>query len=349
MRPFWQSAYARSTPPCGRVILGSDLFAICLGVPVLTESTNKLRDPLAFGLLAATTLYLLTSLALLFKDDLEFTDRSFILQDQFTNPAWVLVVLAAVALVAASDRPSRQARTVAMVALGLLVLMLLLGIVTWLASYGSDTDDYGLIGKITHTFFSLARLLLLATSAALAYTFWKSLPAPARQPKQQPGQQQWGQQQGQQQWGQQQGQQQWGQQQPGQGQWGAPAAAGGAAWGQQDPYAAPPAPGQPSAGEQAAWGQPPQAGWGPPAQEQPQPAWGQPPQEQPGWAPPGQQQPQTSWDQPAQSEVDPDATTTHEAQHPPEEAGAAPQPETGGDDQRGREDDQRPGWWAPGS
>jgi hypothetical protein len=314
---------------------------------VLTESTKKLRDPVAFALLAAVALYLIAVIAQLLNDDLgDFANRAFSLQDAFTSPVWVLVVLAAVALVASSDRPSPQARNVAMAALVLLGLMLALGLITWLVGYAADSDynDEG-FGKILHTIVSLARLLVVAAAAALAYYAYKALPAPVRQPKPQQ-QQQWGQQQGQQaQWGQQgqQGQQaqqgQYGQ--PGQGQWAAPAVGGavaggapggGAGWGQQEPGQQSPSYGggeQPSGwgqqqdpyAAQPPSGQPPQSTGGeqhgayaPPSQEQrhggDQPTWGHPPQEpQAAWG----QQPQepSAWQPPSpspQSEWDRPAT-----------------------------------------
>ena len=361
---------------------------------MLTESTKKLRDPLALALLAATALYLLATLALLFKEDLgDFTDRAFFLQDEFTNPVWVLVVLAALALVVWPDRPSPMARTVAIAALALLGLMLVLGVVSWLAGYGADTE-FEAVGQITGTLYSLARLLLLAVAAFLAFQVFKSLPAPARQPKQ--SQQQWGQP-GQQQWGQpgQQGQQ-GPYNQPGQqgsygqqGQWAGPAVGAGAAgaagyaaggeqpaWGQQDPYGAPPVSGQSSAGyaagaEQGPWDQqqhgayaaPPASGqssagyaaggeqpWGQPQQDQQQ-SWGQPQQDQ-QWAPPaepaqeqdGSDQATQTWDQQPSGEIDPHATVVRD----PNAAAQDAQDRDGGE-QPAREDDDRPGWWAPGS
>jgi hypothetical protein len=354
---------------------------------VLTESTKKLRDPIAFALLAATALYLIAAFAQLLNDELgDFSERAFLLQDAFTSPVWVLVVLAAVALVASSDRPSPKARTVALAALVILGLMLALGLITWFVGYAADRNytDEG-IGKILHTLVSVARLLVIAAAAALAYVLYKALPAPVRQPKPQL-QQQWGQSPGQQaQWGQQGQPNQYGQ---GQGQWAAPAAggavaggavAGGAGWGQQDPgqqphgygggeqqsgwgqqrdpYAphapsgqpshstggeqhgayAPPAGEQQGGHDQPTWGQPPQG---------PQAAWGQPAQEpQAGWG--RQSQEPASWDTPSHSQFDPEATMVHDAQRAPEDETGAPQP--GAEEQPAREDDQRPGWWAPGS
>ena len=391
---------------------------------MLTESTKKLRDPLALALLAAAVLYLLATLALLFKDELfgEFADRAFFFQDEFTNPVWVLVVLAALALVASSDRPSPMARTVAMAALAVLGLMLLLGVVSWLAGYGSEdaVDFVEGTGKLTWTLYALARLLLLAVAAFLAYHVFKSLPAPARQAQR--GQQQWGQP-GQQQWGQPGQQGPYGQQ--GQGQWAGPAVGAGAAgaagyaagseqpgWGQQDPYAAPPASGQSSAGyaaggeqapwdqqhgayaappasgqssagyaaggEQQAWGQPQQdqqQAWGQRQQDQQQ-AWGQPQQDQQAWAQPASEQ-QESWGQPQQQDQqwaqpaqppqeqqagwdqatqtwdqqpsgessDPEATVVRE----PNASAESGEPDAQSGEQPAREDDDRPGWWAPGS
>jgi hypothetical protein len=317
-----------------------------------------------------------------------------------------------------------MARTVAMAALAVLGLMLLLGVVSWLAGYGADTE-FEAVGQITGTLYALARLLLLAAAAFFAYQVFKSLPAPARQAQR--GQQQWGQP-GQQQWGQPGQQGPYGQQ--GQGQWAGPAVGAGAAgaagyaagseqpgWGQQDPYAAPPASGQSSAGyaaggeqapwdqqhgayaappasgqssagyaaggEQQAWGQPQQdqQAWGQPQQDQQawgqpqqdQQAWGQPQQDQQAWGEPApgqqeawgqpQQQQDQQWAQPAQEqqagwdqatqtwdqqpsgEADPDATVVRE----PNAATDSGAQDAQSGEQPAREDDDRPGWWAPGS
>jgi type II secretory pathway pseudopilin PulG len=325
-----------------------DLFTISLESTVLTESFKKLREPLAYALLAATAIYVVTYIVQLLKsrDGIAFSDRSFALQDALTNPVWALVVLAAVALVVV-DRPSAHARTIAMVALGLLGLMLLVGLVSWLASYGSDfTEIENFTGKTAHTFLSLARLLVLGAAAALAYTLWKALPAPQRQPQQ--FQQQWGQQPGQQQWGQpaqpgqygppaQPGQPgQYGAPAQAQGQWAAPATGGWGqppvsaqpqqSWGQQDPYAAPPAGGQPPAGyaagsEHGAYAAPP---------EQAQSGWGQPAPEQSGW------------DRPAGASTDAESTRVHESTSDADDAESPEQ-------RQARENEQRPGWWSPGS
>jgi hypothetical protein len=306
---------------------------------VLTESVKKLRGPLAMALLAAAALYLLATLALLLKEDLgDFTDRAFFLQDEFTNPVWVLVVLAALAMVVSSDRPSPMARTVAIAALALLGLMLLLGVVCWLAGYGAEATVEYLdgVGKVTGTLYALARLLLLAVAAFLAYQLVTSMPAPARQPKR--DQQRWGAQPGQQQWGQQGAYGQpggpYGQPapqggaygQPGQqgaygqqGQWAAPAAGAGAAgvagyaaggeqssWGQQDPYAAPPASGQSSAGyaaggAQSAWDQQ-HGAYAAPAPDSGQSSAGYAaPGERAVWGQPAPDQ-QQAWGQPGQGQ-----------------------------------------------
>jgi len=321
-----------------------------LGVHVLTESTKRLRDPLAFGLLAAAALYLIAMLALLFKDEFgfDFADRAFYLQNAFTDPVWVLVILAAVALVSMGGERTPLARTVTLVALALLALMLVLGIVTWLVGYGGE--DYELTGKITGTLLSIARLLLLAVAAFLTFHLFRSMPAPTRQ-RQSQQHQQWGPHGGQ--GGQ--GGPQYGQhgQVHGGGGAGAGGPAGGAAWGPpQGAYAGPAGQhGQPGqhggygpGGEQAPWGQQPQqpqhspqqspqqeqAAWGRPVGEPTQEpaAWGQPPAQQSGWA-------------------DPDATVVHSD---PQLGADAPAAEPAADpDQQAQEDDQRPGWWAPGS
>ncbi len=308
---------------------------------MVTDTTRKHREIFAYGLLGVAGLYVISGLALLFKsgDDLRgasFSDKAALFGYLFSNPLLLVSLVGAVILVTAWGEKSPNAKTVVTAALGIAGLAFLLGLICWLAAFGSDQGNgisffngVFFAGKVVGIFLGIAQLGLLGLVAFYAFSVFQTFPkaAPAQQPAG------WGQQQGQ--WGQQgyydQGQQ--GQQgQPGQqAQWGQPQGSydqgqqgqawgqQGQAWGQQGSYDQ----GQQGSYDQGqqqaqAWGTGTPGGWGDQsaaqAEQQGQPAatWGQPDQPS-GWT--QGDQPQQSWDAPA---------TEPEAQQSPEQPYAAP-------------------------
>lgn len=237
---------------------------------MVTDATKKLREPVAYTLLAFAGLLVLASLIRLFVGGAGFTAAAGGVQSTLTPPSFsallLLVALAgAVWLVTeAGGERTPNARTVALAALVITGLALLIGLITAFAGF-NETSTAGL--KIVGFIYALGGLALYGAAGLYILKNFQSLPAPVRAPKpgqfapqgQQPyGQQQYGQaapygQQGG--YGQPQGQPgqpqgQYGQYDQGQGQYGGYGAAAGA--GAVGGYAA----GQ---GEQPQW--PQEQGW----------------------------------------------------------------------------------------
>ncbi|MGH3360266.1 MAG: hypothetical protein ACRDO7_15810, partial [Nocardioidaceae bacterium] len=289
---------------------------------MVTESTKKLRELLAFVLLGVVTVLVLVPLSmLLFKtveiQGQELSDGAFglkatMLQGDFVNPAYVLLVVAAVVLVTHLGEPTSLARVVTIGGLSLLGVMGLMGLVTLAAGFGLKDQYEGLVwfgtvegsGKLAGTITMLALLVLVAGALYFCVATLMALPATAK-PQQQ---QQWGAQPQQQaQWGGAAGAQQgqWGADPQAQQQWGAPQQEQSASWGQPQESAPQQQWGAPQQEQSASWGQPQESApvqWDTPQQQDQPASWGQPPAspEQPQWGVPQQEQ-SASWGQPQES------------------------------------------------
>jgi hypothetical protein len=205
---------------------------------VVTDATKKLREPVAYTLLAFAGLVALASLFRLFVGS-DFTSSAGVVQGTLTPPGLpALVLLAAlagsVALVAEFGERTPNARTVTLAALSITGVNVLLGIVTAFAGFG-ETGDAGL--KVVGFIYALGGLALYGAVGLFLFKTFESLPAPVRAPKPSPhgqfagqghgqgqGQGQYAQQGGQfgAQYGQQGGQGQYGQYGSGQGQYAQP-------------------------------------------------------------------------------------------------------------------------------
>ena len=292
---------------------------------MVTESTKKLRELLAFVLLGVVAALILVSLSLLFKDfgpGVEFSLKSALVQGDLVNPVYVLLLVAAVVMVTHLGEPTPQARTITIGAMAILGVMALLGLLTWISSLSVDDGSAGMgqlwgfgglegAEKVGGSFAMIVLLALIGAAIYFCLTTFQALPSTPKQNQQwgaqQPGQ--WGGQmppqqgawggQPQQQWDSQPGapQGQWGAQQPVQDQWGQPQPQ---QWDGE------------SGAPQGSWGQPqeaPQHQWDGESQPPQQASWGQPqeaPREQPQWGQPQQWDgesgaPQGSWGQPQES------------------------------------------------
>jgi hypothetical protein len=202
---------------------------------VVTDATKKLREPVAYILLAFAGLVALASLFRLFVGS-DFTSSAGVVQGTLTPPGLTALVLLAalagsVALVTELGERTPNARTVTLAALAITGVNVLLGIITALAGFG-ETGDAGL--KIVGFIYALGGLALYGAVGLFLLKTFQGLPAPVRAPNPGPhgqfagqGQVQYGQQ-GQQggqygaQYGQQGGQGQYGQYGSGQGQYAQP-------------------------------------------------------------------------------------------------------------------------------
>lgn len=157
---------------------------------VTDATTQKLRDLVAYGLLAVAALYFLSGLSLLFKSEqdsgLSFTGRAGVFGHVFTHPLLVLALFGAVALAVGFGERSKNARVILIAALAIAALSLLFGLITWLSGFGAD-EFYGLsyggvpgAGKLVGILVGLANLLLLSLAAFFAFTALRALPKTAK-------------------------------------------------------------------------------------------------------------------------------------------------------------------------
>jgi hypothetical protein len=151
---------------------------------VVTDATKKLREPVAYILLAFAGLVALASLFRLFVGS-EFTSSAGVVQGTLTPPGLTALVLLAalagsVALVTEFGERTPNARTVTLAALVITGLNVLLGIITAFAGFG-DTADAGL--KIVGFIYALGGLSLYGAVGLFLLKTFQALPAPVRAPK----------------------------------------------------------------------------------------------------------------------------------------------------------------------
>jgi hypothetical protein len=251
---------------------------------VVTDATKKLREPVAYILLAFAGLLALASLIRLFVGGAGFTAAAGGVQGTLTPPAVSALVLlaalvAAVWLVTEAGERTPNARTVTLAALFITGLLALLALITAFAGF-NETSTPGL--KLVSFIYALGGLALYGAVGIYVLRTFQALPAPVRAPKAAPHGQFAGQ-------GGQYGMQGGGQGGVQGGQYGQP----GAQYGQQGQYGQYGAPGQygQQEGQYGAYGAGPAAGaaGGYAAAQQGGEQW---PQEQ-GWNQEGQPAEQT--------------------------------------------------------
>jgi hypothetical protein len=224
--------------------------------------TKKLREPIAFGLIAVAVLYLVSGVSLLFKSEddfggLDFAGRAAVVGHVFADPIVVVSLAGAVLLATGWREATRNARAILQAVIAIGLICFLFAVICWIAGLSADRiNAYGGVngaGRIVGVFLGLAQIALLGLVLAYAASVLQGLPRPVRAQHQQqygPGQQAWG--------------------APPQQQWGQPQQPSGPYYGQPQ--------------------QPQQSGW-----QQPQQQWGQPPQPNPAYG-----QPQQQWPAPQQ-------------------------------------------------
>ena len=175
-------------------------------VIVVVDAVKKLRDVLAFALLAVAALYFIGGLSLLFKSErdfggagLPFSTRAGAFGYLFSHPILVLSLVAAVVLAAGFGEASRHAKIVVLAALGIGSLSLLFAVICWLTAFGANI---GLVsplfagvvgaGKVVGSILGIAQLGVLALAMLFIFAVFQRLPKTSRRSRQQP----WGAQQG---------------------------------------------------------------------------------------------------------------------------------------------------------
>jgi hypothetical protein len=157
---------------------------------VVTDATKKLREPVAYILLAFAGLVALALLIRLFVGSAGFTNAAAVVQGQVTPPTLQALVLlvalaASVWLVNEAGERTPNARTVTLAALAITGLLVLIGLIVAFASFG-ETSTAGL--KITSFIFAIGGLALYGVAGLYILKTFQSLPAPARAPKAAQGQ-----------------------------------------------------------------------------------------------------------------------------------------------------------------
>jgi hypothetical protein len=159
---------------------------------VVTDATKKLKEPVAYTLLAFAGLLALASLFQLFVGDIGFVAasggvHSVIVPPSLTTLALLPALVGAVWLVNEGER-TPNARIVVLGALIITGLYLLIGLVATFAQFnGSGTAGEKIVGFVA----SLGGLALYGGIGLYALKTFQALPAPVRAPK--PGQFQQGQ------------------------------------------------------------------------------------------------------------------------------------------------------------
>jgi hypothetical protein len=151
---------------------------------VVTDATKKLREPVAYILLAFAGLVALASLIRLFVGS-EFTSSAGVVQGTLTPPGLTALVLlaalvGAVWLVTEAGERTPNARTVTLAALAIAGLIVLLGLITAFAGFG-ETGDAGL--KLVGFLYALGGLALYGAVGLFLVKTFRSFPAPVRAPK----------------------------------------------------------------------------------------------------------------------------------------------------------------------
>ena len=152
---------------------------------MVTDATKKLREPVAYILLAFAGLVALALLIRLFVGSAGFTNAAAVVQGQVTPPTLQALVLlislaASVWLVNEAGERTPNARTVTLAALSITGLLVLIGLIVAFASFG-ETSTAGL--KITSFIFAIGGLALYGVAGIYILKTYQSLPAPVRAPK----------------------------------------------------------------------------------------------------------------------------------------------------------------------
>jgi len=152
---------------------------------VVTDATKKLREPVAYILLAFAALSVLAVLILLFFGDSTFATNALRAQSRLapgdvSGIVLLLVLAGSVWLVNEAGERTPNARLVTTVALAITGLALLVGLIATFSVFGANGSG----GLLTATFISsLAGLALYGAVGYYIFTTFQSLPAAVRVPK----------------------------------------------------------------------------------------------------------------------------------------------------------------------
>jgi hypothetical protein len=148
---------------------------------VVTDATKKLREPVAYLLLAFVGVYALASILGLFVGD-EFTSAARVVQGNLAAPgisgiALLLALAGAVFLVTEFGEPTPNARTVTLAALILVGVLSLILLIAAIAGFANDGDA---LPKVVGFLYDLGGLALYALVGFLILRTFQAMPAPAK-------------------------------------------------------------------------------------------------------------------------------------------------------------------------
>jgi hypothetical protein len=148
---------------------------------VVTDATKKLREPVAYLLLAFVGVYALASLLGLFVGD-EFTSAARVVQGNLAAPgisgiALLVALAGAVFLVTEFGEPTPNARTVTLAALVLVGVLSLILLIAAIAGFSNDGDA---LPKVVGFLYDVGGLALYALVGFLILRTFQALPAPAK-------------------------------------------------------------------------------------------------------------------------------------------------------------------------
>jgi hypothetical protein len=147
------------------------------------DAVRRLREPLAWALIAAAGLQIIAGLIMLFSSS-SFSLQSLIEVSSgnvLTGVVVAGVVVVAVLLVASGERPSPQARTIAMAGLAVLGLAALFGVIAWLAALSANGEAIGVESaeKMAVFLYGAAKLTVIGVAGYVTYAVLQAL-RPAR-------------------------------------------------------------------------------------------------------------------------------------------------------------------------
>jgi hypothetical protein len=147
------------------------------------DAVRRLREPLAWALIAAAGLQVIAGLIMLFSAS-SFSLQSLIEVSSgnvLTGVVMAGVVVGAVLLVASGERPSPHARTITIAGLAVLGLAALFGVIAWLAALGASGETIGVdsAGKMAVFLYGAAKLIVIGVAGYVAYVVFQAL-QPAR-------------------------------------------------------------------------------------------------------------------------------------------------------------------------
>ena len=148
---------------------------------VVTDATKKLREPVAYLLLAFVGVYALASLLGLFVGD-EFTSAARVVQGNLAAPgisgiALLLALAGAVFLVTEFGEPTPNARTVTLAALVLVGVLSLILLIAAIAGFSGDGDA---LPKVVGFLYDVGGLALYGLVGFLILRTFQAMPAPAK-------------------------------------------------------------------------------------------------------------------------------------------------------------------------